>query len=604
MKKLYSLIIAFLLLFGASTNLLANKDGSILLTVRLSSANEVPAVATKGKGLVTIVLEEDKSMTINGVFDSLSGPVTGCHFHKAIAGVNGGVVLNLLTYVKGNRIYGKIPAATAKPLIADMMADNIYLNVHTAANLGGEIRGQVTLQTDFHFWTIMTGFSEVPPVNTAALGLASVVVSRSLSKVDYKIVVNGLSGPITGAHLHYGSATVAGPVAFPLTFSGSVLTGSFDLPDLKLIDSLDAGRVYVNIHTAANLGGEIRGQLGFINGAIGFDALIEGAQENPPVTTNAKGLMVGWATDALDTMQYAVLYTGLTPNGAHFHSGVVGVNGPVVVALTPYNLAPNAAYVDKIGLSNDNLTKFLKGEMYVNLHSAANAGGEIRGQVSTSILEGLVSDLCSKQENPPTVSNAMGVGYLAIDRNKLYGFFNVVTTGLTSNATAAHIHLGAKGINGSVLVGLGTSTNNSWGGGVLFPRTTLADTAINNGLMYFNVHTAANGGGEIRGQIGKALTPDCLPTAIYELNGEQLEVKTFPNPVLETVTLQFDSNQKMDAQVVLSDLTGRNVLTKNTTVENGVNQLNVNMNTLSQGIYFLQLKNNGKILFAQKVVKQ
>ena len=602
MKKLYSLIIASLLIFSASTNLLANKDGSILLTARLSSANEVPAVATKGKGLVTIVLEEDKSMTINGVFDSLSGPVTGCHFHKAISGVNGSVVLNLLTYVKGNRIYGKIPAATAKPLISAMMADSIYFNVHTAANTGGEIRGQVSLQTDFHFWTIMSGFSEVPVVNTNALGLASVVVSRSLSKVDYKIVVNGLSGPITSAHLHYGSPSVAGPVAFPLSFSGSVLTGSFDLPDLKLIDSLDAGRVYVNVHTAANSGGEIRGQLGFINGAFGFDALAEGAQENPPVTTNAKALMVGWASDALDTMQYAVLYTGLTPTAAHFHNGAVGVNGPVVVALTPYSLAPNAAYVDKIGLSNDNLTKFLKGEMYVNLHTTANSGGEIRGQVSSSILEGLVADMCSKQENPPTVSNAIGAGYLAIDRNKIFGYFNVTTNGLTSNATAAHIHLGAKGVNGSVLVGLGTSTNNSWSGGVIFPRTTLADTAI-NGLMYFNAHTAANTGGEIRGQIGKALTPDCLPTAIYELNGEQLEVKAFPNPVLETLTLQFDSNQKMDAQVVLSDLTGRNVLTKNTTVENGVNQLNVNMNTLSHGIYFLQLKNNGKILFAQKVVK-
>ena len=178
MKKLYSFIIASFLVFSAFTNLLANKDGSILLTARLSSANEVPALATKGKGLVTIVLEEDKSMTINGVFDSLSGPVTGCHFHKAAFGVNGAVVLNLLSYVKGNRIYGKIPAATAKPLIADMMADNIYFNVHTTANSGGEIRGQVSLQTDFHFWTIMSGFSEVPVVNTNALGLASVVVSK------------------------------------------------------------------------------------------------------------------------------------------------------------------------------------------------------------------------------------------------------------------------------------------------------------------------------------------------------------------------------------------------------------------------------------------
>ena len=603
MKKLYSFIIATFLIFSASTHLLANKDGSILLTARLSSANEVPAVATKGKGLVTIVLEEDKSMTINGVFDSLSGPVTLCHFHKAVFGVNGSVVLNLLPYVKGNRIYGKIPAATAKPLISAMMADSIYLNVHTAANTGGEIRGQVSLQTDFHFWTILSGFSEVPAVNTNALGLASVVVSRSLLKVEYKIVVNGLSGPITSAHLHYGSPTVSAPAAFPLTFSGSVVSGTIDLTDFKLIDSLEAGRVYVNVHTATNAGGEIRGQLGFINGAIGFDALADGTQENPAVTTNAKALMVGWVSDALDTLQYAVIYTGLTPNAAHFHNGVVGVNGSVVVGLTPYGLAPNAAYVDKIGLSNDNLTKFLKGEMYVNLHTAANNGGEIRGQVSSSVLEGLVADMCSKQENPPTVSNAIGAGYLAFDRTKLIAYFSVATNGLTSNATLAHIHVGAKGVNGNVLVGLGTSTNNAWSGGVILPRTTLADTALNN-LMYFNVHTAANGGGEIRGQIGKVLTPDCLPTAIYELNGEQLAVKTFPNPVLETMTLQFDSNQKMDAQVVLSDLTGRNVLSKNMTVENGINQLSMNMNTLSHGIYFLQLKNNGKILFAQKVVKQ
>ena len=602
MKKLYSLIIASLLIFSASTNLFANKDGRILLTAQLSSANEVPAVATKGKGLVTIVLEEDRSLTINGVFDSLSGPVTGCHFHKAIAGVNGGVVINLLSYVKGNRIYGQVSAATAKPIIAAMMSDSIYFNVHTAANTGGEIRGQVRLQTDFHYWAIMSGFSEVPPVSTSAVGLASVVLSRSLTKVEYKVVVNGLSGAITGAHLHYGSSSVAGPVAFTLTSNGNVLSGILDLPDTKLVDSLRAGRVYVNVHTAANTGGEIRGQLSIVNGAFGFDGLMDGAQEVPAVTTNAKGLMVGYANYALDTMQYAVIYTGLTPSAAHFHNAAAGVAGPVVVALTPYNFAPNA-YVDRIALSNDNLNKFLKGEMYANIHTSANAGGEIRGQVSSSIHEGLVGDMCSKQENPPTTSTAIGAGYFSIDRNKLLGYYSVVTNGLTSNATAAHIHKGAKGVNGGVYIGFTASTSNAWSGTFLFPATTAADSAI-NGLMYFNVHTAANTGGEIRGQIGKVLTPDCLPTAIYELNGEQLEVKTFPNPVLENVMLQFESNQKMDAQVVLSDLTGRNVLTKNTTVENGVNQLSVNMNTLSHGIYFLQLKNNGKILFAQKVVKQ
>lgn len=603
MKKLYSLIIATLLVLSASSQLLANKDGKILLTARLSGLNEVPVVNTKAKGLVTIVLEEDRSMTINGVFDSLSGPVTGCHFHKGIVGANGGVVLNLLPYVKGNRIYGQISAAIAKPLIAAMMSDSIYFNVHTAVNPNGEIRGQVFLQSDYHFWSIMSGFSEVPIVNTAALGLSSFVLSTSLTRIEYKAVVSGLSGPITAAHLHYGSATVAGPVAFPLTYSGNILTGSISLTDLKLVDSLAAGRVYINVHTATNPNGEIRGQLGFTAGSVAFDALLEGAQENPPVTTNAKGLMVGWMSDALDTMQYAVIYSGLTPTAAHFHNGAVGVNGAVVVGLTPYSLAPTAAYVDKIAVSSDNLNKFLKGEMYTNLHTATNPNGEIRGQVLTSIHEGLVADMCGKQENPPITTNAAGAGYLSIDRNKSIAYFSVVTTGLSSNATAAHIHKGAKGVNGSVFVGFNASTNNSWTGAFIFPTTTAADSAT-NGLMYFNAHTAANPGGEIRGQIGKSLTPDCLPTGIFELNGEQLEVKAFPNPVLETLTLQFDSNQKMDAQVVLSDLMGRNVLTKKISVENGNNQLNVDMDILSHGIYFLQLKNNGKIIFAEKVVKQ
>ncbi len=602
MKKIYSIFFTFSLLL-TSTLLMANKDGRILLSATLSGANEVPAVNTKAKGLVTIVLEEDRSMmTINGVFDSLSGSVTGCHFHKGIVGAAGGVVLSLGSYVNGNRIYAQI-ANPSKTLIAQMMSDSIYFNVHTAANSGGEIRGQVFLRTDFHLWSIMTGFNEVPVVNTQALGLASVVVSRSLAKVEYKVVVRGLSGAITGAHFHYGAPDKAGPVAFSLNASGSVIAGTFDLPDLKFIDSLDAGRVYINVHTGTNAGGEIRGQLGFMDGAIGFDALIEGANEVPAVTTDAKALMVGWTNYTLDSMQYAVIHTGLTPTAAHFHNAAAGVNGGVLTALTPYNVAPTAAYVDKIALSNDNLNKFLKGEIYVNLHTGTNSGGEIRGQVSSSIHEGLVADLCGKQENPATTSTASGAGFLSIDRNKLIGFFTVVTTGLTANATAAHIHKGAKGVNGGVYVGFTASASNAYSGAFIFPTTTAADSAI-NGLMYFNVHTAANGTGEIRGQIGKSLTPDCLPTGIFELNGEQLTVKVFPNPVLDKVTLQFDSNEKMTAQVVISDLVGRSVLTQKMAVVNGDNQLEVDTNALSRGIYFLQLVHNGKILFAEKVVKQ
>ena len=603
MKKLFYLIVlAFL--FCTNSSVFANKDGRVLLTAQLSGSQEVPAVNTKAKGLVTFILEEDRSMTINGVFDSLSGPVTNCHFHKGVVGVSGGVVLGLFTYVKGNRIYGKVPAASVQPILLAMMKDSIYFNVHTAANTGGEIRGQVTVQTDTHYWTLMGGFNEVPVVNSTGLGLASVVISKNQSKVEYKVVATGLTGAITAAHFHYGAADVAGGVAYALTINGNVLSGTIDLTDTKFIDSLKAGKVYVNIHTAANTGGEIRGQLAKVDGIIGFDALLDGSQEVPAVSSTANALMVGWTNYGLDSMQYAVLYNGLTPTAAHFHNGVVGVNGGVVVGLTAYSRAPTLAYVDKIALSTLNFTKFLKGEIYVNIHTAANTGGEIRGQVSTVLHEGMVADLCSAQENPPTNSKASGAGFLSVDRNKIYGYYSVVTNGLTANATAAHIHKGAKGANGGVYQGFTSVGNNAYSGTFKFTTTTAADSSIND-LMYMNVHTAANTGGEIRGQLVKALTPDCLPTsAVFELNGQSFVAKIYPNPSTEYLNIEFGSNQLMDAQIRITDLLGRNVIQKNIAIENGENQFNFNLNTLSKGLYFLNIQNEGKIIFTEKIVKE
>lgn len=602
MKKNIYLILS-ICLFCISSTVFANKDGRILLTAQLSGSQEVPAVNTKAKGVVTFTLEEDRSMTINGVFDSLSGPVTNCHFHKAVSGVSGGTVLSLLTYVKGNRIYGKIPAASIQPFLLAMMKDSIYINVHTTANSGGEIRGQLSLQADTHYWTLMSGFNEVPVVNVSGLGLASVVVSKNLLRVDYKIVASGLTGAITGAHFHYGAADKTGDVAFSLTRVGNVISGSIVLPDSKFIDSLNAGKVYVNIHTTANSGGEIRGQLGKVSGPIGFDALIDGAQEVPATASKGKSLMVGWTNFSLDSMQYAVLYDSISPSAAHFHNGVVGVNGGVITALTAYNRAPTLAYVDRIALSNDNLNKFLKEEMYVNLHTTAFSGGEIRGQVSTTLHEGMVGDLCAKQEVPVNASTAIGAGFLSVDRNKQLGYYSVVTNGLTGNAASAHIHRAAKGTNGGVYQGFSTSAgNNAFSGVFTFGTTAAADSAI-GGFMYFNVHTTANGGGEIRGQIGKALTLECLPTAIYELNGQTFEAKVYPNPVNETMTVEFGSNQSMDAQIVLSDLMGRNVIQKNIQIVDGENQIGLNLGTLTNGLYFLRIQKEGKMIFTEKILK-
>ena len=142
MKKNYTFFFSFISFISISSLFAANKDGRIMMYARLSAAQEAPAVNTKAKGLVTFTLEEDyKTLTIYGVFDSLSGLVTNCHFHTGGFGVNGGVVLNLLPLVKGNQISGQV--TVTKAILAAINGYGIYINVHTAANPNGEMRGQI-----------------------------------------------------------------------------------------------------------------------------------------------------------------------------------------------------------------------------------------------------------------------------------------------------------------------------------------------------------------------------------------------------------------------------------------------------------------------------
>ncbi len=106
----------------------------------------------------------------------------------------------------------------------------------------------------------LTGDQEVPPVKTAASGSGSFVISSDKS-VSGSITTSGVEG--TAAHIHEGAADKNGPVIIPLT-KGENNTWSAPA-GAKLTDaqyaSYLAGNLYVNVHSAANKGGEIRAQL-------------------------------------------------------------------------------------------------------------------------------------------------------------------------------------------------------------------------------------------------------------------------------------------------------------------------------------------------------
>ena len=108
--------------------------------VALGGDQEVPKVTTQAKGNGTITVGDDKSVKGSVTTSNING--TAAHIHAAEAGKNGGVIIPL---TKSGDNGWSVPAG-AKLTDAQYEAykkGNLYVNVHTAANPGGEIRGQI-----------------------------------------------------------------------------------------------------------------------------------------------------------------------------------------------------------------------------------------------------------------------------------------------------------------------------------------------------------------------------------------------------------------------------------------------------------------------------
>ena len=105
----------------------------------------------------------------------------------------------------------------------------------------------------------LSGGEEVPPVSTSGSGSGSFRVAED-GTITGSVTTKGVPG--TMAHIHQGAKGQNGPVIVPLTKSGDTYSVP---PGRKLtasqLQAFKAGNTYVNVHTARNKGGEVRGQL-------------------------------------------------------------------------------------------------------------------------------------------------------------------------------------------------------------------------------------------------------------------------------------------------------------------------------------------------------
>jgi hypothetical protein len=132
------------------------------------------------------------------------------------------------------------------------------------------------------FQATLSGAQQNPPVDTSASGTATFTLSADGTTLSYTLSVVD-TADITMAHIHVAAAGQNGPVATwlypsephaetkPGKFTGVLATGTLTDASLvgplqgktiaDLVADIKAGNAYVNVHTTAHPGGEIRGQI-------------------------------------------------------------------------------------------------------------------------------------------------------------------------------------------------------------------------------------------------------------------------------------------------------------------------------------------------------
>jgi hypothetical protein len=112
----------------------------------------------------------------------------------------------------------------------------------------------------------------------------------------------------------------------------------------------------------------------------GDNVKLSGAEQVPPVKTEASGS--GTITIKDDkTVSGSVKTTGVVGTAAHIHMAPAGKTGPVIITLAKSSDGNTWSVPANAKLTDAQYDTYKKGGLYVNVHSAANKGGEVRGQL-------------------------------------------------------------------------------------------------------------------------------------------------------------------------------------------------------------------------------
>jgi hypothetical protein len=272
----------------------------------------------------------------------------------------------------------------------------------------------------------------------------------------------------------------------------------------------------------------------------GFEVLLSGEQEVPPVDTPASG--IAELDIDLDTgaVSGTLLVEDMEPTGAHIHDGFAGTNGPILVHLEQDSADPNRfSFAANAALTAAQLERLLEGGLYLNVHSAAHPPGEVRGQILPAGFSLVFAELSGREQLPAQDTAARGRAAVTLGASTPATAAVHTTLFGLGNATNVGLHEGFAGTTGPLLAALAQSTTdpNHWfSNGLELGDEDLE--ALLAGRVYLNASTTELPEGMIRGQF----VPDGIAVIVDVLSGTE-EVPPLDTTAAGTsaLTLELDT---------------------------------------------------------------
>jgi hypothetical protein len=467
-----------------------------LFVFHLSGDQEVPPVATLERGGCMGRFNAGASeLSLVCTHDVVLSTVM--HIHRGAAGVNGPIAFDLGD--PNSPVMATWSGMTPAD-VADLLAGNLYLNIHTSGRPAGAIRGQILTRTVDTVPFTADASQVVPPGGSTATATCTADLDATAEQLAISCT-HDVPAP-DSAHVHRAPRGTNGPIAFTFPSPASPINTNMPMTP-RLVADFAATFLYLDIHGAGDSeetpADQIRGQI-----AEPVVAITTGTIHIVKSTTPAGGTGFTFTDNVPGSPGTFNLDDGQTQTFIDIPAGTYTITE---------NVAAGYSLTDVVCTDGDSVGNPFARTATVILQGGDNVTCTFHNLQSVASPTHFVFHLDGTQEVPPNGSTARGGCYAQLDTAG--ATLALVCTHNVDGASIAHIHRGAAGVNGAIAFDLddpASPIEATWTG------MTPADIAeLLAGNLYLNIHTGGRPAGEIRGQI----LPRTVDNFFFTANGAQ-----------------------------------------------------------------------------------